>query len=52
VIGDEVTIHPHTAISPGITIGDRATIGAGSIVLADVANDATVFGSPARPVAT
>ncbi len=52
IIGDEVTIHPHSAILPGISIGNHAVIGIGSIVVCDVAEGATVFGSPARPVAT
>ena len=32
----------------GITIGMRATIGAGSVVTKDVADDAVVAGNPAR----
>jgi acetyltransferase-like isoleucine patch superfamily enzyme len=34
----------------GITIGERATIGAGSVVTRDVDADAVVAGNPARPL--
>ena len=34
----------------GITIGERATVGAGSVVTKDVAADAVVAGNPARPL--
>jgi len=33
-----------------VTIGDRAIVGAGSVVTRDVAAGATVVGNPARPV--
>ena len=36
------------AIMCGITIGERALIGAGAVVTKDVAHDATVAGVPAR----
>ena len=34
----------------GVTIGERAVIGAGSVVTKDVAADAVVAGNPARPL--
>jgi hypothetical protein len=37
-------------ILPGITIGDYATVGAGSIVTNDIASGITVLGNPARVV--
>jgi len=49
-IGNDVQIHPHTCILPGVTIGDRAVIGAGSVVVKNVPADCTVFGNPAKVV--
>jgi UDP-2-acetamido-3-amino-2,3-dideoxy-glucuronate N-acetyltransferase len=37
-------------ILPGVTIGERAMIGAGAVVTCDVDDDATVVGNPARIV--
>jgi UDP-2-acetamido-3-amino-2,3-dideoxy-glucuronate N-acetyltransferase len=34
----------------GVTIGQRAIVGAGSVVTKDVADDAVVAGNPARPM--
>jgi acetyltransferase-like isoleucine patch superfamily enzyme len=36
-------------VLPGIRVGDRAVIGAGAVVVADVPDDAVVTGVPARP---
>lgn len=36
----------------GVTIGENAMIGAGSVVTKDISADATVAGNPARPVGT
>jgi UDP-2-acetamido-3-amino-2,3-dideoxy-glucuronate N-acetyltransferase len=33
----------------GVTIGERAIVGAGSVVTKDVAADSTVYGNPAKP---
>ena len=49
-IGNDVQIHPHACILPGITVGDRAVVGAGSIVTHNVPADTTVFGNPAKVV--
>jgi sugar O-acyltransferase (sialic acid O-acetyltransferase NeuD family) len=49
-IGNDVQIHPHSTILPGVTIGDRAVIGAGSVVIHNVEADTTVFGNPAKVV--
>ena len=49
-IGNDVQIHPHCTILPGVNIGDRAVVGAGSVVMRDVPADSTVFGNPAKVV--
>ena len=40
----------HCVILPGVTIGKKAIVGAGSVVTRDVAPDAIVVGVPARTV--
>ena len=47
-IGENVWIGAGAIIMPGVTIGDRSVIGAGSLVLRDVPPDVVVVGSPAR----
>ena len=47
-IGENVWIGAGVTILPGVTIGDRSVIGAGSLVLRDVPSDVVVAGSPAR----
>jgi len=49
-IGNDVQIHPHACILPGVSVGDRAVIGAGSVVVKNVPADSTVFGNPAKVV--
>jgi maltose O-acetyltransferase len=49
-IGSNVWIGGAAIILPGITIGDDAIIGAGSVVTRDVAPGVTVAGNPARPL--
>jgi maltose O-acetyltransferase len=46
-IGRHVWIGGAAIILPGITIGDDAVVGAGSVVTRDVPPGVTVFGSPA-----
>ena len=48
VIGKNVWIGGGALIMPGVTIGDDALIGAGSVVTKDVPAGATVMGNPAR----
>jgi maltose O-acetyltransferase len=48
-IGRNVWIGGGAIILPGVTVGDDAIIGAGSVVTRDVAAGKTVFGNPARP---
>ena len=49
-IGADVWIGGGAIILSGVTIGDRAIVGAGAIVTRDVAEDTTVVGNPARDV--
>ncbi|MGU3420215.1 sugar O-acetyltransferase [Methylobacterium sp. D54C] len=49
VIGANVWIGSGAIILPGVTIGDDAIVGAGSVVTRDVPAGATVVGNPARP---
>jgi maltose O-acetyltransferase len=49
-IGANVWIGAGALIMPGVTIGDDAIIGAGSVVTRDVAAGVTVAGNPARPM--
>jgi len=47
-IGSDVWVGGGAIILPGVTIGDSAVIGAGSVVTRDVGAGATVMGNPAR----
>ena len=49
-IGADVWIGGGAILLPGITVGDGALIGAGSVVTRDVAPGARVAGNPARPL--
>ncbi|WP_375458486.1 sugar O-acetyltransferase [uncultured Enterovirga sp.] len=51
-IGRHCWIGGGAIILPGVTIGDDAVIGAGSVVTRDVPAGATVVGNPARVVRT
>lgn len=48
VIGDNVTICPSACIKGGVTIGDGAYIGLGSVVVKDVPAGMLVYGNPAK----
>jgi maltose O-acetyltransferase len=47
-IGSDVWVGGAAIILPGVAIGARAVIGAGSVVTRDVPARATVVGNPAR----
>lgn len=49
-IGRHVWIGGGAILLPGITVGDDAVIGAGSVVTRDVPRATTVAGNPARPL--
>ena len=49
-LGNNVVVGTNASILGAITVGDGARIGAGSVVVRDVAPDTTVVGVPARVV--
>lgn len=51
-IGNNVWLGRGAFVLPGVTIGDNAIVGAGSVVSRDVAADTVVAGVPARPLRT
>lgn len=50
VIGSDAWIGGAAVICPGVTIGDRAVIGAGSVVTRDVPPDVFAAGNPCRVI--
>jgi UDP-2-acetamido-3-amino-2,3-dideoxy-glucuronate N-acetyltransferase len=48
VIEDGASIGANSTILPGIRVGSKSVIGAGSVVTKDVLPHTTVFGNPAR----
>lgn len=52
IIGDEVMIGANTTILPGVTIGDRAIVSAGTLVHKDVLPGTFVGGNPMRVIYT
>jgi serine O-acetyltransferase len=51
-ICDGATIGAHAVLVGGVRVGTNAVVGANSVVLSDVPDNAVVFGSPARRVGT
>lgn len=49
-IGSGAWICAGAIVLPGVTIGERAIVGAGSVVTTDVPPGVTVAGNPARPI--
>lgn len=50
VIGEDVWIGGSAVICPGVTIGDRSIIGAGSVVTKDIPADVVAAGNPCRVI--
>jgi maltose O-acetyltransferase len=49
-IGHDAWIGGAAVLLPGVTIGDRSVVGAGTVVVRDVPPDTVVVGNPARVV--
>lgn len=49
-VGDDAWLGGGAIVLPGVTIGARAVVGAGSVVTGDVSADERVAGNPARPI--
>lgn len=49
-IGDNVWIGGSVCVLPGVTIGEGAVIGAGSVVVSDIPPYTVAVGNPCRPV--
>jgi maltose O-acetyltransferase len=47
-LGDDCWIGGHSVIMPGVSIGARSVIGAGSVVTRDIPADAVASGNPCR----
>lgn len=49
-VGDDVWIGGQAVLNPGVTVGDRAVVGAGAVVTRDVPPDTFVGGNPATVI--
>ena len=49
-LGDHVQVACHVCILGPVTVGDRAKIGAGAVVISDIPADATAVGVPAKAI--
>jgi maltose O-acetyltransferase len=49
-IGDEVWLGGGVIICPGVRIGNRSTVGAGSVVIRDIPEDVFAAGNPCRVI--
>lgn len=50
IIKRQARIGNNATLLPGIVIGERAVIGAGTVVTKDVPNDQTIIGNPGKPI--
>ena len=48
VIGDDVILFSNVVISPGVSIGDRSVIAAGSVITRDIPADCLAGGTPGK----
>lgn len=51
-IGEDVWVGGSAVICPGVTLGDRCIIGAGSVVIKDIPPDTFAAGNPCRVIRT
>jgi maltose O-acetyltransferase len=49
-IGEDVWVGGSAVVCPGVTIGDRSVIGAGSVVTKDIPADVFAAGNPCRVI--
>ncbi len=49
-IGKDVWIGGNVTVCPGVSIGDRTVIGAGSVITKDIPNDVVAAGNPCRVI--
>ena len=49
-IGEKVWIGGNVVVLPGVTIGDRTVIGAGSVVTKDIPSDVIAVGNPCKVI--
>lgn len=49
-VGDDVWLGSGVIVLPGVKIGDRSTVGAGSVVTDDVPPDSLALGAPAKVI--
>jgi maltose O-acetyltransferase len=49
-IGEDVWLGGSVVVCPGVTIGDRSVIGAGSVVTKDIPADVFAAGNPCRVI--
>lgn len=51
-IGNDVFVGVNSIIMPGVNIGNRVVVAAGSVVTRDVPDNTVIAGVPARPIST